>query len=42
MACLASPSGKVTGIELDPSLAARAKENLSLYPNVLVFNGDGT
>jgi protein-L-isoaspartate(D-aspartate) O-methyltransferase len=25
MACLAGPSGKVTGIELDASLAARAK-----------------
>jgi protein-L-isoaspartate(D-aspartate) O-methyltransferase len=34
MACLVGPSGKVTGIELDASLAARAKEQLSSYPNV--------
>ena len=39
MACLVGPSGKVTGIEL-ASLAARAKENLSSYPNVLIVNGD--
>ena len=42
MACLVGPSGKVTGIELDASLAARAKENLSSYPNVLIVHGDGT
>ena len=42
MASLAGPSGKVTGIELDAGLAARAKENLSSYPNVLIVNGDGT
>jgi protein-L-isoaspartate(D-aspartate) O-methyltransferase len=42
MACLVGPSGKVTGIELDASLAARAKENLSSYPNVRIVNGDGT
>jgi len=42
MACLVGPSGKVTGIELDASLAARAKENLSSHPNVLIVNGDGT
>src|SRR5215469_5274890 len=42
MACLVGPSGKVTGIEVDASLAARAKENLSSYPNVLIVNGDGT
>jgi protein-L-isoaspartate(D-aspartate) O-methyltransferase len=42
MARLAGPSGKVTGIELDASLAARAKENLSSYPNVRIVNGDGT
>ena len=40
MACLVGPSGKVTGIELDASLAARARENLSSYPNVLIVNGD--
>jgi protein-L-isoaspartate(D-aspartate) O-methyltransferase len=42
IACLLGPSGKVTGIELDADLAARAKENLSSYPNVLIVNGDGT
>src|SRR6516164_579929 len=42
MACLVGPLGRVTGIELDASLAARAKENLSSYPNVLIVNGDGT
>ena len=42
MACLVGSSGKVTGIEFDASLAARAKENLSSYPNVLIVNGDGT
>jgi Protein-L-isoaspartate(D-aspartate) O-methyltransferase (PCMT) len=42
MACLVGPSGKVTGIELDASVAARAKENPSSYPNVLIVNGDGT
>jgi protein-L-isoaspartate(D-aspartate) O-methyltransferase len=39
---LAGPSGKVTGIELDTGLAARAKENLSSYTNVNVVEGDGT
>jgi len=42
MSHLAGPSGKVTGIEIDASLAARAKENLSSYPNVLIVEGDGT
>jgi protein-L-isoaspartate(D-aspartate) O-methyltransferase len=42
MACLVGPSGKVTGIEVDASLAARAKENLSPYSNVLIVEGDGT
>jgi protein-L-isoaspartate(D-aspartate) O-methyltransferase len=42
MARLVGPSGKVTGIELDAGLAARAKANLSSYPNVLIVNGDGT
>jgi protein-L-isoaspartate(D-aspartate) O-methyltransferase len=39
---LAGPSGKVTGIELDTGLAARAKENLSSYTNVRIVEGDGT
>jgi protein-L-isoaspartate(D-aspartate) O-methyltransferase len=42
MSHLAGPSGKVTGIELDTGLAARAKENLSSYSNVCMVEGDGT
>jgi hypothetical protein len=37
-----TPSGKVTGIEVDASLAARGKENLSSYSNVHIVEGDGT
>src|SRR5262249_54717035 len=39
---LAGPSGKVTGIEIDTGLAARAKENLSSYANARIVEGDGT
>jgi protein-L-isoaspartate(D-aspartate) O-methyltransferase len=35
------PSGSVVGLELDPALAARAKENLAAYLNVTVHAGDG-
>jgi len=35
------PSGSVVGLELEPGLAARAKENLSAYANVAVHAGDG-
>ena len=35
------PDGSVVGLELDPALAARAKENLSDYANVTVHAGDG-
>jgi protein-L-isoaspartate(D-aspartate) O-methyltransferase len=42
MSHLAGPSGKVTGIELDTGLAARAKANLSSYTNVRIVEGDGT
>jgi protein-L-isoaspartate(D-aspartate) O-methyltransferase len=42
MAHLAGPSGKVTGIELDPDLAGRAKSNLASFANVVVVQGDGT
>jgi protein-L-isoaspartate(D-aspartate) O-methyltransferase len=42
MSHLAGASGKVTGIELDAGLAARAKENLSPYTNVRIVEGDGT
>jgi protein-L-isoaspartate(D-aspartate) O-methyltransferase len=42
MAHLAGGSGKVTGIELDPDLAARATNNLKSLANVVVVQGDGT
>jgi protein-L-isoaspartate(D-aspartate) O-methyltransferase len=42
LAHLVGPSGRVTGIEYDGSLAARAKANLASYSNVTVVEGDGT
>jgi protein-L-isoaspartate(D-aspartate) O-methyltransferase len=42
MAQLVGPSGRVTGIELEPDLAARAQEYLAAYPNVQLVQGDGT
>lgn len=39
---LTGASGRVTGIEYDPELAARAKTNLSCYPHVEVIQGDGS
>ncbi len=42
MAHLAGPSGRVTGIEIEADLAARAKDYLSSYPNVKIIEGDGT
>jgi protein-L-isoaspartate(D-aspartate) O-methyltransferase len=42
LAHLAGRSGKVTAIEYDPILAARAADNLSGFANVRVVNGDGT
>ncbi len=41
MAELAGPSGRVTGIEFDPELAARAKANFAGRPNVEILAGDG-
>jgi protein-L-isoaspartate(D-aspartate) O-methyltransferase len=41
MAHLAGPGGRVTGIEIDPALAARSRANLSLLGNVRVIEGDG-
>jgi protein-L-isoaspartate(D-aspartate) O-methyltransferase len=41
LAHLAGPSGRVTGIEYDPELAARAKANFARYPNVEIVEGDG-
>lgn len=35
------PQGSVVGLELQPDLAARAKENLASYTNVTVEVGDG-
>jgi protein-L-isoaspartate(D-aspartate) O-methyltransferase len=42
MAHLVGPSGRVTGIEYEPELAARAKANFAAYPNVRIVEGDGT
>ncbi len=41
LAHLVGPSGRVTGIEYDSELAARAKANLAPYPNVEILEGDG-
>jgi protein-L-isoaspartate(D-aspartate) O-methyltransferase len=41
MAHLVGPSGRVTGIEYEPELAARAKANFAGYPNVEIIEGDG-
>ncbi|MBN9488537.1 MAG: methyltransferase domain-containing protein [Alphaproteobacteria bacterium] len=42
LAHLAGPSGRVTGIEYDPGLAARARANLASQPQVEIKEGDGT
>jgi protein-L-isoaspartate(D-aspartate) O-methyltransferase len=41
MAEAVGKDGTVVGSEVNPDLAARAKENLSSYPNVTVHAGDG-
>lgn len=41
MAEVVGPGGRVTGLELQPDLAARAKENLAGYANVTIEAGDG-
>jgi protein-L-isoaspartate(D-aspartate) O-methyltransferase len=41
LAHLVGPSGRVTGIEYDSELAARAKANLAPYPTVNIVEGDG-
>src|SRR5882757_10393885 len=41
LAHLAGPSGRVTGIEYEPGLAARAKTNFAAYCNVDIVEGDG-
>lgn len=42
MAHVVGPSGRVTAIEFEPDLAARAKANLANYTNVCVIHGDGS
>jgi len=42
LAHLVGPSGRVTGIEYEPELAARAKTNFASRPNVEIVEGDGT
>jgi protein-L-isoaspartate(D-aspartate) O-methyltransferase len=42
LAHLVGPSGRVTGIEYEPELAARAKTNFAAYPNVKIVEGDGS
>jgi protein-L-isoaspartate(D-aspartate) O-methyltransferase len=39
---LVGSTGRVTGIEYDPELAARAKANLASYPHVEIIQGDGS
>ena len=41
LAHLAGASGRVTGIEYDPELAAKAKANLAPHPNVEIVECDG-
>jgi protein-L-isoaspartate(D-aspartate) O-methyltransferase len=42
LAHLVGSSGRVTGIEYEPELAARAKANFAFCPNVEIVEGDGT
>jgi protein-L-isoaspartate(D-aspartate) O-methyltransferase len=41
MSHLAGPTGKVTGVEFDPGIAARAREYLAPRTNVTVLEGNG-
>jgi protein-L-isoaspartate(D-aspartate) O-methyltransferase len=41
MAEMVGRNGSVVASEIDPELAARASQNLTGYPNVLVYSGDG-
>ena len=41
LAHIVGPSGRVTGIEYEPELAARARTNFSTHPNVDIVEGDG-
>ena len=42
MAEVVGPAGHVTAIEVDPGLAARARENLAPWPQVRVVEGDAS
>jgi protein-L-isoaspartate(D-aspartate) O-methyltransferase len=42
LAELVGPSGRVTVVELEENLAAKARENLALWPHVSVIAGDGS
>lgn len=42
LAHLVGPSGRVTALEFELDLAARAADNLSRYANVTVIDGDGS
>jgi len=42
LAQLVGPSGRVTGSEYEPELAARARRNCSQYSNIEILQGDGT
>src|SRR5215469_9196341 len=41
MAHMVGPEGRVTGIEFEPELAARARTNFGSWPNVRIIEGDG-
>jgi len=41
MAEMVGGNGSVVASEIDPELAERASQNLTGYPNVLVYSGDG-
>lgn len=41
LAHIVGPSGRVTGLEVEPELAAQAKTNFATYPNVAIVEGDG-
>lgn len=40
LAALVGPSGRVVGVEIDPDLAARARENLAANASVEIVTGD--
>ena len=42
LGAITGPGGHVTAIEVDPSLAAQARHNLTDYPNVTVIEGDAS